>query len=693
MKGIVSLYCIVSFIVGRRHHPSAFPVHLHPCPSPRDFFFRIILVAAVLTFAGTPVLHAQDTTRHLEAVVVSGQRTPSTILTPVPTQVADAAKLEEQGALQLSDALKMMAGVTMKDYGGIGGIKTVSARGLGSQFSTLTIDGIAVNDAQNGQVDLGRYLVGNAAYVSLSQGQQQSDLLSARAYAAGSVINLESREPSFFMAERTNMRVGMEAGSFGMLSPSLLWERKWNRRLSSSVWVNWLKSDGDYPFTLFYTTSRTDSTSRERRQHSAMHMLTADGNLFWHLDNGDRLSAKVHYMQGYHQLPGPVIYYNQMPSAESTSEQLAFSQLRWQHIRNQWKVQSLAKLQYTNDLWEDSAAVTSTGYAFNRYRQYEAYLSTSASYNINKSLSARVALDGDAGHLLSNLSQRNDVTRLSLMAVAALNYRHKGLTLDANLLYTHIADRVADLDTMPLYARLSPYAAAMYSFGNGLSIRYFYKETYRAPNFSELYFFTMPRDLRPERARQHNVGITYASTHVGATLDCYYNRVTDKIVAVPTQSMFLWSMQNVGRVHILGVDATAEIDLQPVSVHINYSYQRAVDHTDPDDPTLGKTYGHQIAYTPRHSGGASLRWENRWVNVGTSAMVVGQRYYRMQNSPQNRLPAYCDLSLSADRNFDTRVGTLRLKVQVLNLLDIQYEVVRSYPMMGRQFRLSVIYEI
>ena len=631
-----------------------------------------------------------DTVHSLEQVEVSTQRPPSTLRTAVPTQVVDAEKIENQGLLQLSDAVRQMAGVTLKDYGGIGGIKTVSARGLGSQFSTLTIDGVAVDDAQNGQVDLGRYLLTGAAYVSLSHGQQQEQLLSARAYAAGNVLNIESAEPRFFLAEKTNIKLGMELGSFDMMNPSLQWEQKWNSSLKSSLLVNFLKSDGDYPFTLYYTAGRSDSSSHERREHSAMRMFTADGSIYYTIARGNSLVAKMHYMRGHHQLPGPVIYYAQRPSKQNTDEEVAFAQAKWKLEREKWKVQVLGKLQQTYDRFEDSAAYTLTGYQMNDYLQREAYLSGSAVWSPLRWLDVSSAADGSFSHLLTNLAQRNDVHRSNLMGVVSARIHTGGLDVRGNLLGTAIADRVGDLDTMPTYRRLSPYFGAMYTFGEGwLTLRYFYKETYRAPNFSELYFFTIPRNLRPECARQHNIGLTVATEWVGATIDAYYNRVTDKILAIPTQNMFLWSMQNIGKVHILGLDATTDFHLSALTIHFNYSFQRAVDITLPVNP---RTFDNQIAYTPRHSGGGSLRWENRWVNLGATAMVVGERYYRMQNTDETRLPAYCDLGLQADRAFDLRWGTIRFQVQVLNLLDVQYEVVRSYPMMGRNYRLKIMYE-
>ena len=680
---IGSLYCKVSFIVCRRPRRSS-PALLASRPLLRALLFA----AALQPVAAT----AQDTVRTLDEVEVSTQRAPSTHRTAAPTQVMDVEKIEAQGAMQLSDAVRRMAGVTLKDYGGVGGMKTVSARGLGTQFSTLTIDGVAVDNSQNGQVDLGRYLLGNAAYVSFSQGQQQDDLLSARAYAAGNVLSLVSAEPTFFLAERTNLKVGMEAGSFGMLSPQVLWEQKWSRRLKSSLWVNYLKSDGDYPFTLYYTSDRQGKTSRERRRHSAMRMLTADASLFYTIAKDNTLTAKLHYMRGMHQLPGPVVLYNQTPSAQSTHEDELFAQARWRAEKERWKWQVLAKYTANNDIYEDSAYLQAIDhYLINTYRKGEGYVSGSAMMKATQWLDIGAATDASVSRLVSNLAYRNDVSRSSMASVLNLRVHHGPLEVSGHLLATYIADRVADIDTMPTYGRLTPYVGLRWVLGDNISLRYFYKETYRVPNFSELYFFnSIPRNLRPEKARQHNIGVAWVSEHVQATADAYFNRVKDKIIAKPSSNMFYWSMDNLGLVHTLGFDATADLALHPFTLHLNYSFAHAVDLSNPDD---AKTYGYQIRYTPRHSGGATARWENRWVNLGASAVIVGHRYAYQQANLDSYMPAYCDLGISADRKIDLRWGTLRVQVMVQNLLDTQYEVVLGYPMMGRNYRLSLTYEL
>lgn len=657
-------------------------------------------------------LSAQDTSHHqaqqhqqLTPIVITKDKRPSPTLSQAPVQVVDIKKMESSGALLLSDALKQMAGVTLRDYGGIGGMKTVSARGLGSQFSTLTIDGVAVNDAQNGQIDLGRYLLGNSAFISLSNGQQEEMLLSARATAAGSIINMETREPQFLPGEHTHLRIGAEAGSFGMLSPSLTLEQRLGKKLSMTFFGNWLQSRGDYPFTLYYTPSYADSSSRERREHSSMWLATADLNLFFRPALNRSLTAKMHYVQGYHELPGPVMFYVKSGS-EDTKEKLFFAQVKYTEAYEKIRWQVIGKYQCTNDIYENFKAPTLSRYQMSQYGQQEGYLSASSVWRPAKHLSTSIATDASLTTLHSNQTTNSEVHRITSLTTAALQYSHPRFTAKANLLATIVDEKACDNPYHVGYKRLSPYIGINLKplFKNNLRVRYFFKETYRVPNFNELYYFVMPLDtLRPECAAQHNIGITLPlmqrhnadsslTRNYTFTLDGYRNTVKDKIIAVPRQNMFFWSTMNLGLVDITGLDIKGSADWQwhnfGIDITLTYSLQNAVDHTDPDNP---KTYGHQIPYTPRHSGGLTLYLRHRWLNAGYNCMLVGRRYDQQQNTDDAMLPAYADQGITLDRTFELPIGDLRLQAQVLNLFDVQYEVVRSYPMMGRNYRIKIIY--
>lgn len=663
---------------------------------------------------------AQDTAKRMptlpEVSVVERNDQPSVSFSQTPSQVATSEEMARLGDVQLSDAMKRFTGVTLKDYGGVGGVKTVSARGLGSQFSTLVIDGVAVNDCQNGQVDLGRYMLAGSAAVSFYNGQEDNMLQSARAYAAGSVLSMTSEEPVFYHRP-FNLRLGLEGGSFGFLAPSLTYSQKIGHRSKLSLSASHTRSEGDYPYTLYYTASHADSSSREVRENSQMHLTTLNANYFLTIDRSRKLLVKAHAMSGFHALPGPVVYYAAKGS-EHSEERLFFAQGVYAKKGENLDIRLVGKYQMSGDVYEDTAARTPSGLIHNEYAQQEGYLSQAFRYRLlGDRLSLSFSADEAVSHLSSNLADNNEVQRLSAMGVLAAEYSEgngdKGLRLNAHLLGTLIGDVPEPLTGEPpealkgeVYKRLSPYAGASYAFDH-LTLRYFFKETYRVPNFNELYYFTVGRSLRPEKAAQHNIGLTYHDykyylnrlgkhfydRYCNVSVNGYYNRVSDKIIAVPTQNMFLWSMANLGEVEILGLDVIGdyrvELPMRKVGIELRagYSYQYAVDVTDPSS----KTYRNQIPYTPRHSGSIALTATSPWLDLGYAITLVGERYAMQQNTEACRLQGYADHGITLSHEFQFRESSLKLKAQVLNLLDVQYEVVRNYPMMGRNFRLGLVW--
>ncbi|MBQ0015716.1 MAG: TonB-dependent receptor plug domain-containing protein, partial [Bacteroidales bacterium] len=648
---------------------------------------------------GTTRTAAQDTLSStlLREVHISGNAAPSITRSVANTQVINEEQLLQQGALQLSDAVRHLAGVTLKDYGGIGGVKTISMRGLGSQFTTLCIDGVSVSDNRNGQPDLGRFLLTNTSYVSATT--NSSTLKSARAAAAGSVMNMQSTPPTFFATQRTNLKAHFEAGSFGLISPGILLEQKLGNRTTLSVSGSHTTSKGNYPFKQYLSTSNTGNYLQLRRDHAASRLTTIEANLFHTFDPRRQLIVKNHFSSSLTQLPGAVSLYNTAIGSEHTTQQLFFSQARFTHLMgnqeelDKTKLQLIGKYQYCHDTYTDSAIVAADGVLHNHYTQQEGYLSAAMSHKPIRWLTLHAAADGAINTLESNLTENNDVERLSALTVIGFEAKHDKLTIDAKGigLISHENAKTSGT-TAPTkttsYHRLSPNIGINFKplKNSNLRLRYHFKETYRLPNFSELYFLTTSQDLRPERALQNNAGITFVTgsdssliRYVEFTADGYFNKVSDKITDIPTNNMFVWSMVNLGLAHITGCDIKAtlnatfnEIDLR---LDLNYSFQYAVDKTDPN----GKTYYHQIPYTPMHSGGAMLYITTPWLEVGYDLTAVGRRYSGRQNSSSTLLDGYIDQGISLARSFNLKFGSIRVAARVLNLFDVQYEVIRSYP--------------
>ena len=81
----------------------------------------------------------------LELEVVSSLK-PSSLVASSPLQVMEQGDFLRTGSLSLSDAVKRMTGVDVHDYGGVGGLKTVSVRGLGAKHTAVSYDGVVLAD-------------------------------------------------------------------------------------------------------------------------------------------------------------------------------------------------------------------------------------------------------------------------------------------------------------------------------------------------------------------------------------------------------------------------------------------------------------------------------------------------------------------------------------------------------------------
>jgi len=122
-----------------------------------------------------------------------------------------------------------------------------------------------------------------------------------------------------------------------------------------------------------------------------------------------------------------------------------------------------------------------------------------------------------------------------------------------------------------------------------------------------------------------------------------------------------------------------------VTAALNYSLQQARNRTNPESPF----YNNQIAYLPLHAGAASLSWENPWANVALSGHAIGERWSSNEHLDGTRIEGYTELGLTVWRRFHVGRSVAEVRFDMKNLLDKQYEIVRSYPMPGRSWQVTL----
>ena len=95
---------------------------------------RFMIVGIGLVIMPGSFLFAQnksDSGRILQKVTVTGEKKQNPYVSVVPVQVFNHETLLQINAETIADAAKYFSGVLIKDYGGVGGLKTISVRSLG----------------------------------------------------------------------------------------------------------------------------------------------------------------------------------------------------------------------------------------------------------------------------------------------------------------------------------------------------------------------------------------------------------------------------------------------------------------------------------------------------------------------------------------------------------------------------------
>ena len=612
---------------------------------------------------------------------------PDAVTSAVPLRQMKREDIERLGYAAVSDVLKYMSGVNVRDYGGVGGLKTVSVRGMGAKHTAVSYDGVFVSEAQSGVVDLGRFPLNNLSAVTLAMGLAGDGVLrAAREYSASSLLSLRT-----LSLGRTMTNVEAKGGSFGYVQTSFYHRYKPAAKWGVSFNGDYLRSDGTYPFTLV----NSGLSTREKRFDSDIGALTLEANADVLLGAG-RLDAKLYCYSSERGLPGAVNMYNK-ENRERLWNRNAFAQAKYHSaLGEEWELQALFKYDYNYSRYCEVSANYASGEQVDVNVQNECYASLAAGYVPSANLNLSFSADAAYTTLDNNFENGKAPRRFSSWGVVAAEYHLQRFRFSASLLATSVVDRLRVGEGMPPFFRLSPSFGVVVSpfDGDALHLRASVKDACRVPTFADLYYLRLGNvGLKPEKATQCNVGATLYLNGCGVfrnftfSADGYYNNVRDKIVALPT--MYVWRMMNFGEADIWGADASASLRLAlagrvALMFDANYSFQYAVDVTD----ALAKNYCHQLPYTPRHSGSLTMSIENPFVNVSYLLSAVGERYMLPQNTAKNRMPGYFEHSVSLNRSFSLSGVGLRLQAELLNVTGKQYEVIKNYPMPGFQWRLT-----
>lgn len=664
----------------------------------------------------------QDTITSLNEIVIEKE----VFKDLIPVQTLQGEQLERLNSHSVADALRYFAGIKIKDYGGMGGLKTVDVRNMGTHHVGVFYNGVQIGNAQNGIVDLGKFSLDNIEAVKLYNGQRSAIFQSAKEYASASTVYIQTKKPVFKEEKDYNFSAKYKAGSIQLVNPSVRTEYKVNDNVSTSISAEYIYSNGDYKFR-----QKKLNIDGSVAYDTIGHRLNSDieayriENAWYGKDDKNTWQANVYYYQSDRGLPGAVIKKSDTTiETENINERQGdknfMAQAEWTRFVTD-RYSFLLKGKFAYDLMHyksrktvgfEGEEVTYNPQFDNTFYQQDWYISAAHLYKITDIWEVSLATDIQYNKL--NATRKGQGTlfsypeRYTFLTSLATSVNLGKVKAQGNILGTFTKEKVRHNLQAPDRSVWAPSLFLSYKpwDSEDFVVHAFYKYIFRLPTFNDLYYTQLgTSNLRPEVSRQFNVGFTYSKPlntrffdEVHLSVESYYANITDKIIASPTSSMMRWMMTNLGKVENYGIESAAGttvkiVDDLKLGVNLTYEYTVAKDKSTTlfGQPSY---YGDQIPYAPWHSGSSIVSLDYKDWAFNYSFIYVGKRYNGNKNNiKRNEIQPWYTHDLSLQKSFKWNNYRFKASIEANNIANQYYEVVTNFPMPGRNFRFTLNFEL
>jgi outer membrane cobalamin receptor len=561
----------------------------------------------------------------------------------------------------------------IKQYGPAGSLSSISLRGTGANHTQINWNGFPVNSPASGQTDLSLMPVGLMQNIEVINGA--SGALFGSGTFGGSVNMINKPDWN----NNISVLYSFNGGSFETYNNllSVKTGRPWVQYHLSFIRQN---SRNNFPYTDIYQYGRP----RLQREHNEYQGTGIIQNLFFNLPLGNTIEAGCWYQHKDIQLPA--IMGNYQPSNANQKDSSLRSYIRYRKLFEKASLvfksaYFIDQLRYTNkinatDEYYSTDSHIGTKRLFNEteYRYYwseKIITGAAVSYNY---------LTGKSNNY-SQLIKEHDFSISSFLKVNMKKWiGNAGLRKEF----------YDGTDPCLLYS-----LGWRYVFSDKLNIRTNVSNKFRKPTFNEKYWRPGGNtELKPEKGWGADASIEgqifprEKSSSLNYTLTGFFQSVNNWIQWVTNDSL---TPVEYKLVYSRGIEVETHYEYNNANIYIFSSVTYTLNRS-----TIMKTYdnnpvfrGMQLMYVPIHALKSNTVIKFGHIITGFCFNVTGKRETIESNNENLRLKGFvvADLMAGYDKTF--RKFSLSAGFQIENLLNQQYEIIRSYPMPGRAYYIFV----
>jgi outer membrane cobalamin receptor len=609
--------------------------------------------------------------------------------------VITAAELQAGQFETVSDALRLVPGLSVTRSGGRGAITSLFPRGGGSNYTLVLVDGMRVNDFGGGY-DFAHLSVADVDRIEIVRGPESALFGSD---AIGAVVQIVTKRGG-----PTRVDGLVEGGGQGTTRSTV------SAAGSRGEW-SWgggaerTESDG-------YTGAAADG---ERVSNDDYHLAHASGTLGWQRANGPDVLISANIGRDERGFPGP---FGSDPihvfsGVDRVSRGVDDTRQIGVRVTHPWSAQIRQRVEanYT-DLSGDFASPF--GPSTSGTRRFDGRIQEDVAFSPALGASAGVELMRERGSSSLITGSTGETIPIERNVTGAYGeVRAAGgdrLFVTAGVRLEHLTRNPVEPDPNGFPPRpafpsqtidsLNPKIAVSYMAARpgrrraATRLRASAGTGIRSPNAFEIAFTDNP-GLRPERSRSFDAGVEQqlagGAYNLGAT--AFFNRYEDLIVTIgdSLRGASPYRTDNVSNARARGVELTGDARLPSgFAVHGNYTFL-ATEILSVDGLSLAPvpfSVGDPLIRRPRHQGALDLVYASARLSA-FAELTSRSRVLDLEPNFASSLfftPGYSVINAGVTVPV---VRGVQMIARVLNLADRAYEETLGYPAMRRSGLVGV----
>ncbi|MBN1356010.1 TonB-dependent receptor [bacterium] len=640
-----------------------------------------LVAAVILATVSAQVLRAQDARNSfpIEFETQSGRPVYST--TVVVKERVDPHSLDELPAFvtvirldpeeprfqTLPEILSRSVGVSIRDFGGLGKLSTVSIRGASANQVLVLLNGVRLNTASGSGVDLSTVSLANIEKIEILRGADSAVFGDG---AMGGVINLVSRESR---VTRPRFNAALTCGSFNTLASSAGFDHRL-ADLEYGFNGHYQRSNGDFDFTNNNGTELYSGDDyADVRTNNDFDSLSGKG--WWRLAGSGKwkFNGTMEAFRSEKGIPGIITF----PSAHARQADRRMSaNIRFERNRSPDQSNGLfgeigilrTGLDFSDPMGEQTGVPVFT-------HQRSLMLETGLGYRFTHSRgTGSVSVNWSHQKLTDHDFESPERGQFGVTGKHDWEILRNSVWLTSILRYDDIS-HVGD--------RLSPKIGVLWFFSPGLSFKTNVGGAFRAPSFNELYlntgFISGNPDLEPETGCSYDAGISIEKRRFRFEISAFQN-VMDNLIRYELVSGFRYQPYNIGKSRSRGLELDGKLNLWK-AFNLSGSYTRldAVDRSD------DRNYRNKrIPGCPEHDFSSRLAWDGEELTVFGEWRYVSGNYLTRANSLELEDRNTVNAGAGYRWNDFVQIG-----FEIKNLTDSEIVDVAGFPLPGRSFYVSL----